>query len=336
MPKLGEYSWLPETVCFLYRSAEDARAGVGAGATAFFAGLPSDRWPETHHHIYAITNWHVACRGGSSVIRVNGQGRSPTILETDPSEWHFLPGPQGYDIAVYPLGDRLTPDHHKISVLNLPSFFLTDDEIMKKEIGVAEDVFMIGRFIDYDGHEVNEPALRFGNISIMRAPIEQPNGCKRPSYVLDMHSRTGYSGSPVFIYRTTGSGFAKPKGFFTGHMLKLLGIHWGQFPELWEIEGGPTIRTEAESLIVEGSYVKGLSGMTCVCPSSAIMETLKMPSLKKMREEQEAEWARQMGRSRPPNAELAETSGGASSDPQHRERFKALLGAAVKLPKSSD
>jgi hypothetical protein len=63
--------------------------------------------------------------------------------------------------------------------------------------------------------------------------------------------------------------------------MKLLGIHWGQFPEIWQLSAG---QIEEASLITDGKYVKGMSGMTCVCPSSAIWEVLNLPELPKMRE----------------------------------------------------
>ena len=40
-----------------------------------------------------------------------------------------------------------------------------------------------------------------------------------------------------------------------------------------------------ESLIIEGSYVKGLSGMTCVLPAWYIQDVLDMPKLKNIRQE---------------------------------------------------
>ena len=94
--------------------------------------------------------------------------------------------------------------------MNYESWFLTDKDIEDAEINAGEDVFMLGRFIDYDGVEANVPSMRFGNLSMMEAHVPQPtpSGFSGASYVVDMHSRTGYSGSPVYIYRTIGSLFA--------------------------------------------------------------------------------------------------------------------------------
>ena len=66
-------------------------------------------------------------------------------------------------------------------------------------------------------------------------------------------------------------------------LFKLLGIHWGQFPERWELRDGAKLAESREDLIVEGGYVEGMSGMTCVIPAWQIMEVLDMPILKKLR-----------------------------------------------------
>src|SRR5258707_1186988 len=66
---------------------------------------------------------------------------------------------------------------------------------------VGDDTFMIGLFLDHAGVTTNVPSARFGNISMLpnpRATIRQSTGYDGVSYVVDMHSRTGFSGSPVF------------------------------------------------------------------------------------------------------------------------------------------
>jgi hypothetical protein len=108
-----------------------------------------------------------------------------------------------------------------------------------------------------------------------------------------MHSRSGFSGSPVFVFRTAGSVFAKPNTIMGGgHLIKLLGIHWGQFPERWEIKNGKA-RVTIEEQVIEApeAYVEGLSGMTCLCPSSAILDLLFDPKLCRMREQYEQDLA---------------------------------------------
>jgi hypothetical protein len=106
---------------------------------------------------------------------------------------------------------------------------------------------------------MNVPSARFGNISMLpnpRALIRQETEYEGQSYVIDMRSRSGFSGSPVYVYRTFGSNLTNVAGHefdevelntdmireFGGRMsfrgrlrahnlFQLLGIHWGQFPE---------------------------------------------------------------------------------------------------------
>jgi hypothetical protein len=174
-------------------------------------------------------------------------------------------------------------------------------------------------FFDHSGASRNIPSARFGNISMLPnelATITQPTKYKGVSFVIDMHSRTGFSGSPVFVYRTFGSDLTATFGShfddlevefneieiepsrmgamggirsqsFSGrlrgsrgklrsnNLLRLLGIHWGQFDERWQIK-----QSSAET-----PYVKGMSGMSCVIPAWQILEVLNLPELKSRRDD---------------------------------------------------
>lgn len=285
MPKLGEYQYLLDIVFFLYPDEASAVSGGDLGGTGFFVAMPSEKYPEHFHHIYAVTNWHVAVEGGSSVIRVNRIGGGFEIFSFEPHEWEFIPG--GHDIAVIPI--PLDPRKFKAEALLVDSFFLTKKESKKLEINAADDVFMLGRFIDYDGAGANHPAMRFGHISMVKAKVPQPTGGSPSSIVVDMHSRTGYSGSPVFVYRTHGSVFAKAESMiFGGHLMKLLGILWGQFPEAWEIKDGvPKHLQSASPAVLDGKHVRGWSGMSLVSPAWAIKDVLNTPRLVELRQEAE-------------------------------------------------
>jgi hypothetical protein len=289
MPYLGQYQYLLKSVFFLYESAADAKVGAKFGGTGVIVAVHSEQWGDQRSYYYGVTNWHVAVSGGKSVVRLNCKEGPPDVLEFDPGQWYFKPA--FHDIAVIPLE---LDDRHDVSFLG-PSIFRRSrldvpvSAVARPEITPGEDVFMIGRFVDYDGIETNEPAMRFGNISILRAPIKQWTNYMGPSIIVDMHSRTGFSGSPVFVYRTAGSIFSRETGPFlshagSGHMIYLLGLHWGQFSEWWELGSARDARkAENSSTITNGKYVKGLSGMTCVIPAEAIWEVLDMPDLTKMR-----------------------------------------------------
>jgi hypothetical protein len=175
---------------------------------------------------------------------------------------------------------------------------------------------MIGLFVDHGGVERNAPSARFGNISMLpnkNAPIEQATGYMGESYVLDMHSRSGFSGSPVFLYRTFGSDLTKSldqqarvvatpsrqsraglsfrfeateEDIHGGILFKFLGIHFGQFTEDYDIETGQSVsQGRKKNLVRAGDRVIGMSGMTTVIPAWHIFDVLNLPELVQMRED---------------------------------------------------
>jgi hypothetical protein len=278
MPRLAPH--FLDCAVFLYRTEEDARAGNNSGGTGFFFQLLSPRFPTQAAYYFVVSNWHTVCRDGFPVVRVPLKAGGVDVFDLDSSEWHFVAG--GYDVAVAPV--PIDPSKHRVMVGGAHGM-ITREAFAQYQIGLGEDVFMIGRFVD---HHADVPTVRFGNISMLPTPIEQENGAVREAYCLDMRSRSGYSGSPVFVYRTPGFDMVDGKDkdgrgrpVFTGEkLLLLLGVHWGQFNEYWKvIEQKADAKSEA-ALAREGQYIKGLSGMTCVAPAWAIMETIENTKLK--------------------------------------------------------
>jgi hypothetical protein len=144
----------------------------------------------------------------------------------------------------------------------------------------------------------------------MPSPIKQPNDRMAASYCIDLHSRSGYSGSPVFVYRMPGYDLEdrleeKQLLLAGANYLGLLGIHFAQFPEKWQlISGLSNLAAEMSDvpLIQDGAYVKGLSGMTCVLPAWNILDVLNLPHLKEARDQDDAQTEERQareGRSQP-------------------------------------
>ena len=271
------------SVFFLYETEEDARVGSEVGGTGFIVGLPTA--VPGYGFAYFVTNWHNALGNGCSVVRLEAVSGTPDIFVFDPTDWHYS---TKYDIAVI-RGPHLVPDVHRFAAIG-EELFLTKELKEQEKVGPGEDVFMVGRFVDYQGLKHNVPAVRFGNISMDPVLMEQVYGGMADSYCIDMHSRSGFSGSPVFLYRTMDYDLEHPNLLRTNiNYLWLLGIHWGQFPEKWEVKEGGKLRHEDSEeshvpLLTEGRYIKRLSGMTCVLPAWAILEVLDMPELKEKRD----------------------------------------------------
>lgn len=274
-----------DCVFYLYANKQDAEAGVRSGGVGFFVGVKSTTNPNAMH-IYAISNWHLAVRDGFSVVRLNTQDGRTDVIELDASDWHFIK--KGGDAAI--AGFQINFEHHKVNYIGLGRYQggdgseVTQEEDANGFIGTGDDVFMVGRFIDHDGGQHNQPAVRFGNISIRPSQIEMPNSNKSVGYYcLDMHSRTGFSGSPVFAYRTAGSDLAEA---FTNSLalrstvLRFIGIHCGQFDEEMQLTVG-----------ANKGLVTGRSGMTIALPAWHICELLNIPLLLENRLKVDARWS---------------------------------------------
>ncbi|MFZ3328329.1 MAG: hypothetical protein WA231_21685 [Methylocella sp.] len=356
---------------YLYDTEEDAEAGIDPQGTGFIISYPS-RMGGADHHVYGVTNWHVAVREDkdegiipSPVIRLNMRGSNTTDVKPfRPNDWYFVP--DGPDIAVIPL--ELDKEIQKFSIIQ-PYLFAGINEIGAGNVAVGDDVFMIGLFADHDGVTTNVPSARFGNISVLPssfAKIKQETGYDGESYVVDMHSRTGFSGSPVFMYRTLGQDLSKPlerqveidmdpirrnlefnaamasmgqlqprpdppPKIVAKTLFKLLGIHVGQFPEEWEAGSSRAVLAESRrrnKLTVGDSYVRGWSGMTIVIPAWEIRRVLEeIPELVQMRNEKDEKRGRE-GRKRPAPEKADRPK--RDVNPDHLEDFNRLVDVAAR------
>lgn len=331
MPRIPD-SFL-DCAFFLYRSKEDALASRNPGGTGFLIAMPSKTDPNVPI-AFAVSNHHVVCGEiGASVVRLMRNDGTPEPVPFGPEDWFY--DPKGPDVMLVPID--LDKDIHRF--VFIPINGPREADAGFTPIGLGDDVFMIGCFVDPDHGAIERPTVRFGNISMMPTPIEQPNGNALPAYCLDMHSRTGYSGSPVFVYRTPGNDMSRPpehvRNLAEGHVLLCLGIHVGQFNEYWpvkerKVKGAPA---EANQLEASEQVVKGVSGMTVVVPFADVLKLLELPAVKKAIQKAEERIAANPLRSRlePEAAESARPP--IEGDDQHAERFTALLDAAVGKPR---
>jgi hypothetical protein len=276
-------------VFYLYPDRESALTGRDFGGTGFLVSMARK---DGSLFVYGVSNHHVAVRDGCSVIRLNTLDGDVDVIELGPEDWNFIP--QGDDVAITRALELQY--HHQFASARREMFEAPENKKdwrssqYKHRIGVGDDVVMLGRFVDHDGGATNLPAARFGNISVMPTPVKQKNGALRDTYLIDMHSRSGYSGSPVFVYRTPGNDFEVVGSFvrptpeqalakwFDNTFFTLLGIHYGQFAEEWE--GGRIIRQGADAVETEQlASVEGLSGMTLVAPADSVIALLDLPEL---------------------------------------------------------
>jgi hypothetical protein len=170
LPDITASLGLLDATVFLYPTADDAEKGTGFGGSGVIVGVPLTIRPDLCIR-YAVTNWHVAVTGGHSVIRMSLPDGSSYVADRDSSEWTFIPN--GPDLAAIPL---TLPNDVQPGWVSIRGFI---DGEPGSDVHVGDDVFMVGRFIDYDGHETNRPATRFGAISMMDAPHTAANRLSR-------------------------------------------------------------------------------------------------------------------------------------------------------------
>ena len=151
--------------------------------------------------VYAVSNWHVVSYGGNSNIRLNLKTGGYSFIHREPDEWQCI---KKYDLAAIDITDEINSGIYETSSI-FEHEFISKNAIENLEVTMGDDVFMVGYYVNNYGEEENLPAARFGNISRI-ANIDHPvcveNIGEFPCHLIDMRSRTGFSGSPVFIYRT--------------------------------------------------------------------------------------------------------------------------------------
>jgi len=251
------------------------------GRVPIGTGVLVCRQSDSRHalHIYGVSAHHAI--KDSVAIRLNNQLGHFVDIDIDAGEWTFMPNWD--DLAAVDLTRYLLPSNFDFAVVD-------DSEILAESfapaIRVGEDGFMLGLFVPQPGETRNVPAARFGCVSILAStnnPVEQGNKIKRPSYVFEMHSRPGYSGSPVFVYRTPAHllGWLDKNGNAgaingPGTFLRLLGIHSGQFRDSVEVELNGNYIVTQESGEPDTALVP--SSMTVIVPAYRIKELLDLPN----------------------------------------------------------
>lgn len=247
---------------------------MSVGGTGFVVSLPANDGNNTHY--YAITNWHVAVRRGYSQIRLNQVGGRARLLEFEPNEWQFLPNSD--DLAAIDITDEINPSTDIVAAVPHDKF-VTKDFLRTFNVGFGEEVFMIGLLHNHPGQHRNLPVARFGALGRLAdddSPVKLSTGAARPSHIVDMRSRTGFSGSPVFAY-CTPNGDISDLSISQQHIgasnwwVALLGVHCGQFHE----EAGLSKVEQVGDPILDGDVVSTPSGMNVVVPAWQITHLLR-------------------------------------------------------------
>jgi hypothetical protein len=279
MPQIPpEYLGLVFYVYNSERDAEEARPQWDTGGTGFFVGVPFAD-PKNEGVLYAVTAAHVVRDQPRVVLRVNRKDGGFVNTPVAFAAWTFHP--EGDDIAVAPVDDSA------LDVYALPeSQFLSPETVQRFAIGVGDETFVVGRFINHEGSQRNTPAARFGNIAMMPSePIpNRRTGQAHPAYLIETRSQSGYSGAPVFVYLAAGAqrwvGSENCGSFMSNQGPWLLGLLWGY----------TQVRGTANEL---GQLQTFQTGLSAVVPVSRLVELLASEPLAALRRATEAQRRRE-------------------------------------------
>lgn len=263
------------SVTYLYKTAEAAREGSDRGGTGFFVAMIKQ--PDIY--IYAVTAHHVIAKG-YSVMRTTTVSGNSTVMERHERDWKQHP--DGDDLAVCPL-DPGDPNIYGLTVIPVESV-VSEEMVRTLDLGPGDEVFMNGRFLRYESpnrDEPNRPFVRFGNIA--RMPMFLKNdftGIRQLSFVTEMRSISGYSGSPVFYHIPPFSQRPGKVGLESISKTGLLGVNWGHIRHPEPVVGEDGTGHPDKWRVLSNSSMAG------VVPGWKLLELLATEDLVKQRKEQ--------------------------------------------------
>jgi hypothetical protein len=288
---------------------------------------------------YLVTAEHVVSgmttKGWDIWGSVNMQNRDVAEFRLAYDQFYFHPDEtHKTDVAIFQLPDTLRAEDNgeviqmdvRAHALNGPrSVALTPEIASELQLGIGDEVAIIGLFRSHYGKESNIPIARMGHIACMRhEPVFTYYANYIDAYLIEARSISGLSGSPVFFIngiRAIKSGpgriaysFAPDTPYFY-----LMGLVHGHFD----------IRNLNEDTVVEDERdtTAGINtGIGVVIPVDKIVETIREhPQLIQRRKEAIEKAKKTQGVA---TADVDESSD-ADANPRHREDFTRLLDAAA-------
>jgi hypothetical protein len=251
-------------------------------------------------HTYFVTAYHNILRAeqknlDSFVLRLNLKNGSAEYEQYPLSEFVFHPdhadGLECIDVAVSHMGFDESVD---FASFNISTF--ADEQIMETEqIGLGDEIAIIGLFTKHSGNTRNEPIVRVGNICAMPIDKVKTEIGNMSAYLIEARSIGGLSGSPVFAY-------------MSHTRAKIINLTPTDVKLDWRprVEGQPVFYCIG---LIHGHYDTGVAmdtlienvsgaanninvGVAVVVPAIKILETLNQPRLIEMENEREEAFRR--------------------------------------------
>jgi hypothetical protein len=210
--------------------------------TGFVIGVASERNPEVTYG-YLVTARHCvekARQHGPLGARVNRRrDPGPVTLAPDSwvvggselfgplEDWTFHDDPSN-DVAVIPF---MPSTQENMVVIVQHESCATAAVVEREQIGIGDDLIVVGLFSAHHGRDINRPIVRAGNIAAMpNEPIADPlGGLSYDAYLVEVRSVGGLSGSPVWMVINPGRvtpGSSARENRLHFYLLGLVRGHW--------------------------------------------------------------------------------------------------------------
>jgi len=232
-------------------------------------------------YVHLVTAAHVAevLDPGDWLFGMNGKPPLGKIwLQGGTVKWWYHPTERdSVDCAVTIFASNKT---HEYDMEYIPDvMFVTDEKIKQRDLGIGDELTVVGLFTRFHGSARHVPIVRTGNVALM--PGERiPVGANKEMevYLAEGRSIGGLSGSPVFLRETLTMDVHDDKGgtkkFGGQGQIHFLGLMRGH----WDTETLPANfqREQMEAVNM---------GISIVVPAQKIWEVLHHPELVAMRQE---------------------------------------------------
>jgi hypothetical protein len=288
---------------YLYPNEDYAQRGERIGGSGFLVAMPGfdDSWllegqcPRSDlYHLYVVSCRHLIRHPDvkfipSPVVRLNTHGGNIDVIPAQIGDWECS---EDDDVAVLPI-----PYRSYFKYLSVPtSRLLTKETAQAHDVGIGDEVFMVGRFVSHDGRQKNQPSLRFGHVSMMPGDsIYHPSNTsgEQESFLVEVHAIPGYSGSPVFVRPALTPKFTVATGVNNVVTTDFIGG-----PMDVPLGGGPWLLGVEWGYI--GSHDQGLNntGVCGVVPAWRLLRLLNTDHLVEQRRQEQEQERKQAEQSR--------------------------------------
>jgi hypothetical protein len=253
------------TVAFVaIRMADESVRFVGTAFVIARAPLPG----MSQTFAFTVTARHVIdgvrSKGLDRVhLRVNWTDGGSRWWETPIDSWHFHPTDPSVDVAVFRGAPVPEADIRTIPVAG----FVTHDVVRDNEIGIGDEVAIVGLFANRTGMSRNIPIARVGNIAALpEEPIATKLG-PTPAYLIEARSIGGLSGSPVFAHLGTSRVIGGSLRLAQSPVMPLLGLIHGHYDESSTDEVASSSRSNVNM------------GVAVVTPAERILEIINQDAI---------------------------------------------------------